>query len=310
MIGKIEKIDLRSIWKHEALDFTKWLQENIEVLNEVIGIQLINVEREQSTGNFNVDLLAEDNSGHTIIIENQLEKSNHDHLGKIITYLSSFDASAAVWIVSEPRQEHISAISWLNESTAAKFYLVKVEGLKIGNSDPAPLLTLIVGPSETIESVGKTKREKQERHELRKQFWAVVLEKSKLKHNLFSAVSPSDNSYIGAGSGKTGISYTIWVTQDETRLALYIDRGKDSNEENLKIFNTLKESKREIEELFGSSLDWLELPEDRACQIRKVYKIGGYRTSPEKWLSIADQVADGMQKFEKAFQKSIKNLVL
>ena len=123
MIGKIEKVPLRDIWKHEANNFTKWLQNNIDILSEVIKILLTNVEREQSTGNFYVDLTAEDNSGNTVIIENQLEKSDHDHLGKIITYLSSMDATTAIWIVSDPRPEHVSAINWLNESTAANFYL-------------------------------------------------------------------------------------------------------------------------------------------------------------------------------------------
>ena len=126
MIGKIEKVPLRDIWKHEANDFTKWLQNNIDVLSEVINLPLSNVEREQTTGNFYVDLTAEDNSGNTVIIENQLEKSNHDHLGKIITYLSSMEANTAIWIVSEPRPEHVSAINWLNESTAANFYLLKI----------------------------------------------------------------------------------------------------------------------------------------------------------------------------------------
>lgn len=194
MIGKIEKVPLRDIWKHEANNFTKWLQNNIDVLSEVIKIPLTNVEREQSTGNFYVDLTAEDNSGNTVIIENQLEKSDHDHLGKIITYLSSMDATTAIWIVSDPRPEHVSAINWLNESTAANFYLLKIEGVKIGNSDPAPLLTLIVGPSEETENVGKSKREKKERYVLRKDFWTIVLNKLKDKTNLFNAVSPSESS--------------------------------------------------------------------------------------------------------------------
>jgi len=308
MIGKIEKVELREIWKHEASDFSKWLQANIEVLSEVIGIQLLNVEREQSTGNFYVDLIAEDNSGHTVIIENQLEKSNHDHLGKIITYLSSFDASIAVWIVAEPRPEHINAITWLNESTSGKFYLLKLEGVKIGNSEPAPLLTLIVGPSEASESAGKTKREKKERHELRKDFWTLVLEKSRKKHNLFNAVSPSDGSYMSAGSGKSGIGYTMWVTQEDARIALYIDRGKESEEENLSILNKLKENSDDIEENFGSKLDWLELPEDRACQIRKNLNAGGYRTDREKWEDITENLAETMFKFEKAIGKYIKEL--
>ena len=308
MIGKIEKVPLRDIWKHEANDFTKWLQNNIDVLSEVINLPLSNVEREQSTGNFYVDLIAEDNSGNTVIIENQLEKSNHDHLGKIITYLSSMDARTAIWIVSEPRPEHVSAINWLNESTAANFYLLKIEGVKIGDSDPAPLLTLIVGPSAETESVGKTKREKKERYGLRREFWTIVLDKLKNKNNLFNAVSPSEYTYISTGSGKRGIQYTMWVTQDEARVTLYIDRGKDSEEENIQILKKLAEHKKEIESTFGDKLEWLEMEGDRACQITKILSDGGYKSDKEELDSICENLADCMNRFEKAFAKHIKDL--
>ncbi len=143
MIGKIERIPLREIWKHEAYDFTTWIEDNIDVVSEVIGETLSSPEREQSAGKFNVDLVAEDESGNTVIIENQLEKSNHDHLGKLITYLTAIGAKTAIWIVADPRPEHVGAISWLNESSSAEFFLLKVEGIKIEDSKPAPLLTSI-----------------------------------------------------------------------------------------------------------------------------------------------------------------------
>ncbi len=125
MIGKIESVPLREIWKHEAYDFTSWLQDNIDVLNDVLGLSLSNPESEQSAGSFNVDLVAEDENGNPVIIENQLEKSDHNHLGKLITYLIAIGAKTAIWIVADPRPEHIGAISWLNESSSANFYLFK-----------------------------------------------------------------------------------------------------------------------------------------------------------------------------------------
>ena len=87
MIGSLRRVALREVWPHEALDFTPWLEENIDELNNVIDLSLSVVEREQSAGDFSVDLVAEDESGNPVIIENQLERSNHDHLGKLITYL-------------------------------------------------------------------------------------------------------------------------------------------------------------------------------------------------------------------------------
>jgi hypothetical protein len=166
-IGKLERVPLREVWKHEAKDFTQWLQDNIDVLNSVLDLNLVNVDRERGTGDFSCDLVAEDEGGATVIIENQLEKSNHDHLGKIITYLTGMSARAAIWIVSDPRPEHVAAMAWLNESGSADFYMVKVEGVRIGDSPPAPLLTLIVGPSNETKEVGQTKKEIAERYNIR-----------------------------------------------------------------------------------------------------------------------------------------------
>ena len=146
-IGKLERVPLRQVWEHEAYDFTQWLQENIDVLNTALDLNLVNVDREQAAGSFSIDLVAEDEGGGTVIIENQLEKSNHDHLGKLITYLTGMGAKAAVWIVSDPRPEHVAAIAWLNEGSSAAFYMVKVEAVRIGDSPAAPLFTLI-GPAQ------------------------------------------------------------------------------------------------------------------------------------------------------------------
>ncbi len=121
MIEKIQRVSLRNVWKHESLDFTTWLEENIDVLNDALDLSLSNVLREQDAGDFSVDLVAEDNAGNVVVIENQLDRSNHDHLGKLITYLAALEAKVAIWIVSDPRTEHTKAIAWLNESYAAAF---------------------------------------------------------------------------------------------------------------------------------------------------------------------------------------------
>lgn len=184
MIGKIERISLRKVWKHEAYDFSQWLQDNIDVLSEVLDIELTAPETEQPAGTFSVDLVAEDDSGNLIIIENQLEKSDHDHLGKLITYLVAIGAKAAIWIVADPRPEHVSAITWLNESSLASFYLLKLEAVAIGKSEPAPLLTLIVGPSEESREVGKAKKELAERYFIRHEFWGQLLEKASTRTKL------------------------------------------------------------------------------------------------------------------------------
>lgn len=308
MIERITRVHLRDIWKHEAYDFTTWLQENIDILKEVIGLEIINPEVEQSTGSFNVDITAEDASGNIIVIENQLEKSNHDHLGKIITYLTSFEAKVAIWIVAEPRQEHINAISWLNESTEADFYLIKIEGIKIGDSAPAPLLTKIVGPSEEAKTIGKTKQAKSDRHKLRFRFWDGLLEFSKDKHKLFSSISPTHYNWIGTSSGLRGVTYSYWLKKDAISIKIYIDRGKEADDENLAIFNELLTKKERIEEKFGEPLEWEEMETARACIIKKDYEIGGWQTPEEEWEPIYEAIIDAMVRLEKATKPEIQKI--
>jgi hypothetical protein len=251
MIGKIQRVPLREVWRHEALEFTRWLQDNIDVLNDVLDLPLSNAEREHSAGDFNVDLVAEDEAGNPVIIENQLEKSNHDHLGKLLTYLVAIGAKTAIWIVADPRPEHVNTITWLNESSAAAFYLLKIEGIKIGDSPPAPLLTLIVGPSEETREVGVTKKELAERYSIRERFWAQLLEKAKEKTKLHATISPGQYGWVGTGAGRRGLGFNYSVRQHEAKVELYIDRGKDAEQENKAIFDTLAKSKESIEAAFG-----------------------------------------------------------
>lgn len=299
MIGKIEKVPLRNIWKHEAKDFTAWLQNNIDVLNQVLDFQITNVEREQSTGNFNVDLVAEDENGNPVIIENQLEKSNHDHLGKVITYLASIGAGKAIWIVAEPRQEHVKAISWLNESTAAEFYLFKIEGIKIGGSEPAPLLTLIVGPSEEVREAGVTKKEYADRHHHRKSFWTFLLERAKTKTKLHANISPNIYSWIGTGAGISGVSYNYVIGQHDAKVELYIDKDKEDGRENKELFDRLLTSKDKIEASFGGELTWERLDNKRASRITKHFNNIGYKDE-DKWEELADVMIENMIQLEKA----------
>jgi len=310
MIDKITRVRLRDIWKHEANDFTVWLVENIELLNEVVGFELSNAEREQSTGNFNVDIKAEDESGNTVVIENQLEKSDHDHLGKIITYLSAFEAKKAIWIVAEPRQEHIGAINWLNEGeNNCDFFLLKIEGIKIGNSSPAPLITKIVGPSIETKQIGKIKQEDSERHKLRFKFWTNFLEISKTKHNLFNAISPSKDTWIGTSAGlPKGVSYSYWLTKNGLRLQITIDAGKDSEEYNLKFFHKVKEYRAEIENKIGFKLNWDESEGNRMCAIRKQFENGGYRNDETEWKNISELAIDKMIVLENATKGILKKI--
>jgi len=210
--------------------------------------------------------------------------------------------------VAEPRPEHVNAVSWLNESSTAAFYLLKVEAIRIGDSTPAPLLTLIVGPSETGREVGKTKKEMAERYVIRQRFWTGLLEKAKDKTKLHAAISPGEYSWIGTGAGWSGLGYNYSLKQHASAVELYIDRGKDSEAENKAIFDQLHESCEAIERTFGSSLGWERLESKRACRIAKRFDGGGYRDPEERWPEIQDTMIDAMIRLDEALRSHIKKL--
>lgn len=222
-VGKLTRVPLRDVWAHEATGFTRWLEDNVEILNEVIDLNVTVAEREKTAGSFSVDLVAEDEDGGTVVIENQLEPSDHDHLGKLFTYVAALEAKAAIRIVSRPRPEHVKAVTWLNETTETPFYLLKVEAVKIGESDPAPLLTLIVGPSPEARAAGETRQELSERHRIRRSFWTLLLDRAKTKTKLHSAVSPSSHHWVSTGAGMSGLAWNYLVRQHDTQVELYID---------------------------------------------------------------------------------------
>lgn len=288
-IGKLERVPLRQVWEHEAYDFTQWLRENIAELNSTLDLTLVNVDREQAAGSFSIDLVAEDEGGGTVIIENQLEKSNHDHLGKLITYLAAVEAKAAIWLVSDPRPEHVAAIAWLNSSSSAAFYMVKVEAVRIGLSPAAPLFTLIVGPSHDLEDAGQAKREIAERYGIRKRWWTELVERSSAILKLHSHITPSQYHWLGTSSGIRGLNWNYVVNQEECSADLYIDRGKDSEEENNSIFDQL---------------------EARACRIGYTQTGGGYRASEDKWPEIQGGIIQAMKRLELAVQPFLKTLKL
>jgi hypothetical protein len=305
-IGRLERVPLREVWKHEALDFTTWLRDNVEVLNDELDITIANVEREQAAGSFSVDLVGEDEDGHPVVIENQLEKSDHDHLGKLITYLTAFEAKTAIWIVPFPRPEHIAAVARLNQSTPASFYMFKVEAVRIGDSPPALLLTKLVGPSEEGREVGDTKKEIAERNIIRQKFWRSLLERARPRTPLHANISPSQYHWIGATSGQPGLNLNYGIRQHDGQVEIYIDRRDETD--NQMLFDRLYQQRLQIEEAFGEPLDWHRLDGKRACRIQKHVDVGGYRDDEDRWPEIQDALIEAMIRLERVFRPYIDQL--
>lgn len=308
-IGRLQPVPLRDLWKHEAKDFGQWLAENLEILGEKLGISLSLVQREKDAGIFKVDIQAEDENGDNVIIECQLERTDHDHLGKLITYNKALDAKKAIWICKEACPEHIQAVNWLNESTPEgnSFYLVKVEAVRIGDSLAAPLFQVICSPSAEFKQAGKEKGELARRHILRREFWGQLLDKSKAKTKLFSNVSPSTDNWIAAGAGKAGLTYNFTITMDAAHAELYIDKGKGSEEINKKRFKFLYDNKGDIEHTYGGSLNWISTEGRRSTVIHAKVSDCGLRDT-EKWDDTQDMMIDAMVRLEKALRPHIAKL--
>lgn len=311
-VEKISRIGIRDAFPIEPRDFTPWLTQNIDVVGEAIGFELVSAEREQSTGNFSVDIKAATVDGSAVVIENQYGNSDHDHLGKLITYLSSFQAKVAIWIVENPKQEHINAITWLNEGeNNCDFYLLRVEAIRIGESPAAPLLYLIAGPSVESKQIGKKRKDDSQNDILRGEFWKRLLEESfqvGIRH--FNSLTASGkDAWLGSSAGKPGLSYVYWVNQNGCRIELRIDRGKDSDAENLRILNELKLYQVEIESIFGDEVNWADLEGYRVCSLR--YEVpGGYKSDKDSWDAIVVELTSKMKKLMDATSKHVKALKL
>lgn len=308
MIGKLERVPLREVWAHEAYDFTQWLEQNIDVINDALGLEIVSVDREQAAGKFSIDLVGEDQSGRKLIIENQLEKSDHDHLGKLITYVTAMQAQAAIWIVKEPRPEHVAAIGYLNQALDTDFYMVKVEAVRISDSPAAPLLTLISGPSQEAKDVGMVRKEFAERYAVRNRWWTSLIERSKARTKLHGHITPGDYSWIGVSSGFRGLNLNYAVQQASRTAELWIDRGKDSEQENHMLFEQLERHRTDIDAAFGSALIWDGMEGRRACVIRSKLSDGGYRSPDDQWDALQDSQIDAMVRLERALRPFIQKL--
>jgi len=307
-IGKIRRVPVREVWVGEAKDFTPWLENNIEQLNESLGLSLSIMEREKRVGDFYVDLLAVDSNGDKVIIECQLEETNHDHLGKLLVYLSNLEAKSAIWICLEPRPEHTRAINWLNEFAPQdiSFYLVQVQTIRIENSPPAPLFTKICAPSEQTREIGEEKEEFAERHLKRIEFWKQLLEKANSKTKLHSRTSPSKANWISTGV-RPGLWYNYWITYSSAGIELYIDKGKDASELNRKAFQVFFSNKEKIESDFGEGLEWDCRENIRKCSIKWTLNEGGLKDE-DKWSYIQDKLIDAMIRLDNALKKYFPQL--
>ncbi len=288
--GQIKSVDIRELWSNEAHDFTPWLAENVGRLGDALGMDLEVTAREADIGDFSLDLLAKDlGSGRPVVIENQFGATNHDHLGKVITYAAGVDAVAVIWLTESVRDEHRQALEWLNRRTDSEihFFAVIVEVIQIDESRPAVQFRSVVYPNEWQNAARETvERQASPRMEAYRRCFQMVLDELREKHHFTKARAAQPQSWHFFPSGVRGVGYaTSFAQGDRARVELYIDQG--DAEANKTLFDSLAAQRASIENELGESLEWERLDERRASRIA-LYREGHIKLPEEELREIRD----------------------
>lgn len=309
-LGNLKRIDPREIWESEPKDFTRWLKTNIEKLAETIGLEIDITEQESPVGSFAADLIGRDlNSDRVVVIENQLEETDHDHLGKLLTYAAGKEAKIVVWISPQFRDEHQQALEWLNElsNEQTSFFGVEVEILQIDEGKPAADFKIVAKPNWWQKSqAAPPVSEKQQKYQ---EFFSDLLNELKLrKPGITHASKASPANWFSFAAGKSGFYYSFSFAQNNRfRVELYIDTGY--KEISKKVFDIFVQQKNEIEQELGAPVSWERLDEKSACRIA-TYHEGKIEDTSQSLYALKIWAVEMMTKFHQSFSPRIARLNL
>jgi len=273
-LGNLKKVDLREAWSHEAINFTQWLaqEDNIQLLAWEIGTDISLRETESSVGDFNVDILAQTGSANEeiIIIENQLEDTDHDHLGKIITYAAGHDASTIIWVTKSPREEHRQAIDWLNEHTSASlnFFLVQIELWQIDDSPYAPKFEIISQPNDWTSTLREQTSERlSDTRYTYWEFWSGLKDYAAERGTTLSLPKPHPQLHrpISIGYSQSDMHLNLLANLSDNTIGteLYLKNREE-------LFDRLWEHKDNLEQKLGAELDWYKMEGKKASRIQLI----------------------------------------
>lgn len=305
-LGKLKEVDIREVWEHEQYDFSKWLSEpeNIQELGDTLSLSLTDIETEKFVGNYRCDIICKDEiTGKNVLIENQLEPTNHDHLGKIITYASGLDAAVVIWIVKEAKEEHASAIEWLNKHTdeSVSFFLIEIHAFTIGDSKPAPQFRIIEQPNDFAKMVKEVSKntELNESQACRLEFWNKFNEVIEERNKPFNKHKPSTDHWytVAIGSSKCHISIDLVNIENRIRISLWIPDNKE-------LFDKLSLEKENIEKEANLHFDWDRIDDKKAAKIC-TYIEGLNFEKQDNYKDLMNKIIDYVVIFKKVFAKYI-----
>jgi hypothetical protein len=310
-IGKLKKVDLRQLWKGEASDFTPWLakEENVEQLSEVIGIELEVISEEKSVGPFRADILCKSTIDDTyVLVENQLEKTDHNHLGQLMTYAAGLEAVTILWIAKKFTEEHRAALDWLNRITdeEIRFFGIEIEAYKIGDSDPAPLFQIISKPNDWTKAIHTSKKQAEltETKKNNLEYWTEMKSYFESSGTKIRSQKPFSQGWTNFAIGRSNfhLAAAHSVRDKFIRVEFWIN-GNNSKE----IFDELKDKYESSSyEKIGSELIWDKL-EDKKVSIVYIKKSTDVNNRSE-WPDQFKWILDKLQKMETFFRPKIKTL--
>ena len=310
-LSKLERVPVREAWKHEASDFTPWLAEedNLQALAEALGIsELELVATEHEVGDFKLDILCTDGD-QQVIIENQLEETDHKHLGQILAYAAGVDARKVIWVATSFRLEHLAALQYLNVNTNddLSFFAVQIELWRIGDSPLAPKFEVVAKPNNWARASREQARAastSSPTKQLQLRFWTALVEHLAKDAPQIRPANPGPYHWLNTSMGRTGFGLNITANTREDRLGveLYL-----SGSEAKRHFTNLLSQKVEIEAALGFPLDWQELPAKTASRIASWYSDASI-DDESRWEEYKDWLTQRLAAMERVLRPIVKEL--
>lgn len=311
-LGTILHVDPREIWESEPAIFTPWLARNLNLLGGALGYDLELIEVESRSGDFLCDIFArESGSNRNVVIENQLERTDHDHLGKLLTYAASKEAGVVIWISPDMRDDHRDTIDWLNRHTSdeIEFFAVQLETIRVDASLPAPNFRPVAFPNTWTRSKRRTtSNEISARQEKYRYFFQDLIDELREKYHFTNARAGQPQSWYAFASGITGITYNASFDSDERlRAEVYIDVG--DAEHNKAIFDTFFRDRVSLEQQFGEPLIWDRLDHRRASRIVAARDDSGIEEAQKIGPLLQQWVAERLVVLKRVFGPRLKEVV-
>ena len=316
-LAKIELVqNLRETWPNEAQNFTPWLAENLDQLGEALGMDLELQQVEAAVGEYSLDILATDlHSNRPVIIENQLEATDHTHLGQLLTYAAGFDAEAIVWVTRQFRDEHRQALDWLNQRTGegSRFFGIAIELWRIGESLPAPHFNLVAAPNgwrkETVSRSRSVSSITTERSERFRNFFQELIDSLREDHRFTNARKAQPQNWYSFSSGfGQRISYVASFMVRDRQASVEVFIGDKDRNWNLQLLEDLRSYKDEIESDIGDALLWEPLETRQGCRI-SLRRPGRIEDDDESLTEIRNWMIQKLVAFKRAFDPKLKELV-